>query len=255
MKNNSITAMNQRFLFHTVVTKSIIAFSLVLTTFFSTSCIKDEGEGGTAAIEGRVFKVVHSNDNFTLKADTFPGSKENVYIVYGNDEIYGDKMEAGYDGLFRFRYLTKGRYYIYAYSTLPSGLKRAVMDTVDVASGKTGRTKDIYIHEGKAYETSYIKGTVIASYYYKGSLYSTIPAYDMRVFIRRVGETYQFDEVRTGSEGVFMFQGLEPGDYEIFVLTEKIQVQELTPVYQRVTVSDKGVIVTMANPFQIIINA
>lgn len=247
--------MNHRIQIVNLFSKSIFIITLIASSVFTSSCIKDEGEGGTAAIEGRVFKVVHTNDNFSLKADTFLGSKENVYIVYGNDGIYGDKMEAGYDGLFRFKYLTKGRYYIYAYSTLPSGLKRAVIDTVDVASGKTGRTKDIYIHEGKAYETSYIKGTVIASYYYKGGLYSTIPAYDMRVFIRRVGESYQFDEVRTGSEGLFMFQGLEPGEYEIFVLTEKIQVQELTPVYQRVTVSDKGVIVTMANPFQIIINA
>jgi hypothetical protein len=230
-------------------------FLLISLPFFLVSCLNEEGQGGISVVQGKIFKVLHPNNNFSLEADTFPAAKENVYIVYGDEPIYGDKMETGYDGFYRFKYLTKGTYKVYAYSTLPNTIKSAVIDTVTVDYGKTVDVPNIYIHEGKSLETSYVKGTVQVRYYDKGFITAYMPAYETRVYIRHKGEIYHFDEVRTSLDGLFMFQGLSPGEYEVFVMTEQAAEQILTPVIQSVTITNKGEIVTIPNPFLIIINA
>jgi hypothetical protein len=230
-------------------------FLIGFISLFLFSCINEEGQGGISIVQGKVYKVLHPNDNFSLEADTFPAAKENVYIVYGDEPIYGDKMEAGYDGFYRFKYLTKGTYKVYAYSTLPNSIKSAVIDTVTVAYGKTANVPDIYIHEGKSLETSYITGTVMVKYYDKGYITGYMPAYESRVYIRRKGEVYQFDEVRTGIDGKFIFQGLNPGNYEVFVMTELAGEQVLTPVLQSATITTKGTVISIDNPFLIIVNA
>ncbi len=191
----------------------------------------------------------------TLEADTFPAAKEDVYIMYGDEPIYGDKMETGYDGFYRFRYLTKGMYKIYAYSTMTNSQKIAVIDSVSVAYGETKNVNNIYVHEGKATETSYIKGTVLVQYYDKANIGGLVPANDIRVYIRKKDASYHFDEVRTGYDGVFMFQGLNIGDYEVFVLTEQKGEKVLLPILQSVSISEKGTIVRIPTPFKIIINA
>jgi len=228
---------------------------ICLVSLILFSCIDEEGEGGISVIEGKVYKVVHPNDVYSFKADTFPASKEDVYIVYGDEPIYGDKMETGNDGFFRFKYLTKGTYNIYAYSTNTDGRKIAVIDTVTVGSGKTVRVDNIYIHEGKSLETSYIKGTVLVKYYDKGFITNLIPAYEIRVYIKAKDALYHFDEIRTGINGAFMFQGLNPGEYEVFVLTELPGEKVLSPIIKSVTILKKGVIETIETPFEIIINA
>ncbi len=234
--------------------KNNILFLLISSLFFF-SCINDEGEGGTGSIEGYVYKVVHPDEVYNFKADTFPASKEDVYIVYGNDAVYGDKMDAHHDGFFKFKYLTKGLYKIYSYSTHPDGRKVAVIDTVILASGETKRTQDIYIHEGKSLDKSYIKGQVLVNYYDKGNLiaYQKTGA-GIRVYIRVKGAPYFFDEVRAGADGIFMFEKLNPGEYEVYVLTEAIVTEVVSPVIQSVTITQKGVIEEIATPFVIVVN-
>jgi hypothetical protein len=232
------------------------SFLISFVSLFLFSCINEEGEGGVSIIEGSVFKVIHSDDIYSFDVDTIPASKEDVYIVYGDDAIYGDKMETGYDGFFRFKYLTKGTYKIYAYSTLPDLTKVAVIDTITVANGETKQVQNIYIHEGKSYQTSFIKGKVLVSYYDKNlSTQPYIDACDVRVYIKKKGGLYQFDEIRTGLDGVFVFQNLYPGEYEVFVLTEMAGYQILSPISKFVTIKEMSTIVTIEESFQIIINA
>jgi hypothetical protein len=97
--------MNTRFLF---------GFAILLILGLA-SCEKGPGEGGTSTIRGRV--VVHDyNGDFTILRDTFPAAKEDVYIIYGDDYVYGDKFETSYDGSYEFNYLQEGSYTVYAYS-------------------------------------------------------------------------------------------------------------------------------------------
>lgn len=236
--------------------KKLNYYLILFVSLFLFSCINEEGEGGVSIIEGAVFKVIHPDDIYSFEVDTIPASKEDVYIVYGDEVIYGDKMETGYDGFFRFKYLTKGTYKIYAYSTLPDMSKLAVIDTVTVAYGETKQVKNIYIHEGKSYQTSFVKGKVLVRYYDKNlTVQPYIDACDVRVYIKHKGGLYQFDEIRTGTDGVFVFQNLSPGEYEVFVLTEIAGYKILSPIIKSVTIKDKSTIVTIEESFQIIINA
>ncbi len=207
--------------------------------FLLLGCSKGEGEGGSGVIEGKIMVVVHDNDNYNLTADTIVGAKVDVFIVYGDDVMYGDDMETGADGTYRFKYLKKGTYTIFAYSVLPSGEKIAVSETVELPAGSTVSVPTIYIHEGKAYGTSLVRGQVWANYIHNGSSRGSGWAYEHRVYIRRVGEPYHFDDVRVGYDGYYYFQQLEPGEYEVFTITEDTN-EVPSIVSQYVTVSEAG---------------
>lgn len=90
------------------------------------SCTKEEGEGGTSIITGKVY-VRDYNANFTILESEYYGPEIDVYIVYGTDYVYSDRFRTHYDGTYRFQYLRKGEYTIFAYSkdstgNSPSGL-------------------------------------------------------------------------------------------------------------------------------------
>ena len=79
------------------------------------SCEKEAGIGGTSSITGKVV-VRQYNSNFTTLTEQYYATDEDVYIVYGDDPVYGDKTSTNFDGTYRFEYLRKGKYTIYAYS-------------------------------------------------------------------------------------------------------------------------------------------
>lgn len=115
-----------------IITITIIALGV-------SSCAKDPGPGGNATITGKVW-VKDYNSSFTTLQNEYAGADEDVYIIYGNDASYGDRVKAGPDGVFEFKYLRKGNYTLYVYSkdsTLasPTGTV-AVMKAVEVPSYK-----------------------------------------------------------------------------------------------------------------------
>ena len=198
----------------------LILLGMVLTVL-AVSCNRGEGPGGTGAIEGTVYKVLHPDDNYNLETDTVLAAKEDVFLVYGTQSFYGDDEETDHTGFYRFDYLRPGTYTVYAYSTLANGERTAVSQTVEVQRGKTTTAPDIYIHEGKAYGTSIVKGHVWAYYIDKnGNVISQGWAYGQRMYIQRQGEDFPCDDVRAGMDGVFALQKLSPGDYTVFTFSE-----------------------------------
>lgn len=108
---------------------------LILILAFLFSC-KERGEGpiGQAVIKGKIY-VKDYNSTFSRVNDQYYGSKEDVFIVYGDDEVYGDNMETHYDGSYRFENLGLGTYTIYAYtedSTLKTSNLIPVIKTVEI---------------------------------------------------------------------------------------------------------------------------
>jgi uncharacterized protein (DUF2249 family) len=98
-----------------------------------SACEKPAGEGGTSVIEGQVYKIFTSeivvneldslgNIDTTYKSiDTLYyqlDEGEDVYIIYDDNEsdIYDDKFKTDYQGRYRFEYLRKGKYTIYAHA-------------------------------------------------------------------------------------------------------------------------------------------
>lgn len=98
-----------------------LLYTLVLAIAASlglNSCKKYEGEGGKSSITGKIMIDQKLYVNGVLSQTVnFEGAKEDVYLVYGEDDlIYDDKVEANYDGTFTFKYLQPGTYTVFAYS-------------------------------------------------------------------------------------------------------------------------------------------
>ena len=211
------------------------------------SCNKDEGEGGTATIQGKVLKVLYPDDFYgtEIHTDTINASKTDVYIVYGDDTYFGDDVETDKDGNYRFKYLNAGKYTIYAYSTLPSGERIAMSKIVNLERGETLNVDDIYISEGKTFGTSMIKGWVWANYFNKnGNSVGSDWAYEQRVYIRRASEDYYFDDVRVGENGIFMFQKLVPDTYVVSTVTQNTSTEMPSFVTKTIVIDQPSVVVS-----------
>lgn len=94
--------------------KSITILTLIALTI-GTACKKTAGEGGLSTIKGNVY-TKNYNSNFSTLLGQYPGADVDVYIIYGDDVTFGDRIKSGPDGVFEFKYLRKGKYKIYVYS-------------------------------------------------------------------------------------------------------------------------------------------
>ena len=90
---------------------------LLLSAFvlLSLSCKKQEGKGGDASISGSI-AVKHYNSTFTEFISEYPGRDTYVYLIYGDDISYGQRIKTNFEGQFEFKYLYKGNYTVYLYS-------------------------------------------------------------------------------------------------------------------------------------------
>lgn len=222
---------------------------LILTVFFS--CKNEEGEGGSSTIRGTVYKIIHSDNNYSLTTDTVPASKEDVFITYGNDDFYGDDVKTDENGFYKFRYLVDGNYKLFAYNSFPDGTKEAVSASVSVGKHKTAQADTLYIHTGDAYGTSIVKGLVNVKYYKKGDYEGTSPGIGQRVFICNSGENIPFDDVRTGINGIFGFEKLKPGTYDIFVINQDPDTEIESIFKQSIEVTETNTIYNLHQAFTI----
>lgn len=112
---------------------------LIFSFFIFQSCRKEPGIGGEAKIYGKVY-YKHYNSTFTTLINEGYLSDTYVYIVYGNNINYGQRIKTNYKGEFEFSYLYKGKYTVYTYgmdsSAMISGQlpinEKADIQTVDI---------------------------------------------------------------------------------------------------------------------------
>ncbi len=123
---------------HRIVTFAIFIFVL-------SGCSKYEGKGGCSTIKGKIFlRDLDSQGN--LKEEYYVG-RWPVYIVYGDDDFYGDKVETHYDGTFVFEYLYAGTYKIYTYSKCkpcPGNVEPIIVE-VDLKNDEVKTLEDIIV--------------------------------------------------------------------------------------------------------------
>jgi len=233
--------------------KTINVLLIIVMAALLSACNKGPGEGGTGTVQGFVKLVHHPDNDYTLTADTMPAAKTDVFIVYGDEAYFGDDVETSPDGMYRFEYLLPGEYTVYSYSTLPSGEKMAVDETITLERGAVCQVPTIYIHDGKAYGTSIVKGRVHAAYYHNGSYRGEGWACEHRVYIRRVGDDIPFDDTRVGPDGYFAFQKLQPGEYEVYTVTQDFN-EVPSFIFQTIMVEEAGRVYELEEQFEIIIN-
>ncbi len=94
---------------------SLKIYIVALGLFTLMACSKTEGEGGTSSIEGVIIRQDFNNAGQLIKE--LPSPDERVYIIYGDENnIYDDDVNTHFDGRYRFDFLKKGKYQIFAYS-------------------------------------------------------------------------------------------------------------------------------------------
>ena len=104
-----------------------LLFILIAATLFAfTACKKEPGEGGNSTIMGRV-KVLDYDYGYSngkcrwVKTREYYAPDERVYIIYGEDTIHSDDIRTNPDGYYRFEWLRKGTYTLFAYSEDTTG--------------------------------------------------------------------------------------------------------------------------------------
>ena len=244
--------------------KFLCVFFPVIWIFIFSSCNKSEGLGGSSSIEGYVYSIVHQSDNFSFTADTIPAVGERVYIIYSGNEddpVASKDIRTNLNGMYHFEYLRKGNYIVYALSEYPEALNKrrvAEIQHVKVGSG-TAKAASIYIHGGKGYGLAMIKGQVMANYYNRALMLMNdqpIPAVEQRVYLKRVGDETHCDDVRVGDQGVFIFNKVTPGEYEVYTTTEEKGIRNMvfpTPP-QKIEVVEPHKIYDLPEVFVVTIN-
>lgn len=94
-----------------------LAYLILLSVIF-LSCKKGPGEGGRTSIIGKVWAEEWDDISYSVHYDSLDhwAMDEEVYIIYGDDASYGDRIRTGPDGVFEFKYLREGDYTVYVYS-------------------------------------------------------------------------------------------------------------------------------------------
>lgn len=124
-----------------IMTKRSLIITLILLITFPAlmiSCKKEPGSGGKSTIYGKVF-VKEYNSSFTVLQETYYGPEIWVYLIYGDDRDYSDRINTNYDGTWEFKYLRPGKYKVYAYSkdsTLQTSAPVAVIREIEIGSQK-----------------------------------------------------------------------------------------------------------------------
>ena len=110
----------------------LILFSLLLVA----ACKKGPGDGGNSSIKGYVHATKY-NTSFTTVIGNYDASDEYVYIIYGDDASYGQRIKTSPDGKFEFMYLRKGNYTVYVYSKDATvATQHAVSKTLEISKSK-----------------------------------------------------------------------------------------------------------------------
>ena len=111
-----IYSMNKAMRTHIVAFFSI----LFLGSFVFSGCKIQEGPGGIAIIKGR---VINRDWDYTnqIYGPEYPAKEKDIYLIYGDDDFYGDDLKTHYDGSFRFDFLRKGKYTLYTYTNDTTG--------------------------------------------------------------------------------------------------------------------------------------
>ena len=124
-------------------------FIFLIAAISFLSCSKEPGLGGNSSIYGKIIAYDY-NAEFTELKGIYPAEDQDVFIIFGNDLSYSERIRTNYEGIYEFKYLRPGDYTVYVYSkdstlSLPSEVY-AVIKNVSISGNKeTVQVEDIKI--------------------------------------------------------------------------------------------------------------
>lgn len=229
-------------------TLQLCALTTIVGLFFN-SCKPEEGLGGKAQVTGKIQLKRYCKADASL-IDEIPFADQDVYLVFGSDPSYGDKVKTSYDGTFMFRYLQPGDYSVFYYcdSILKGGeLKNSVRSqkfnvsksATNVAVGNLVAQKYLDVDNG----TSIISGRVFLINYKDNftEIKDTALAQEQELYLI-YGTSKNFSiRIRTNYNGRFEFTGLVKGKYSLFGYSEDITgATEKIPVFRNAEINTEG---------------
>ncbi|MBL4658418.1 MAG: hypothetical protein JKX73_10490 [Flavobacteriales bacterium] len=201
-------------------------YLLILVSIGFSSCKKEAGDGGLATIEGILYEDLY--DPAGAFSEQVPAAVKKVYLAYGDNTSYDDRVDTDANGKYQFKSLQKGEYRLYAFSDCSTCSSGSVEVEVDVTiSDKKGITlaSDITVVNILDYNdgTGSIQGKLFEVEYDPGSPADTLDSYfkpDDNVYIVYNNDLTYFDKVKTDGSGVFQFTRLIKGSYRIYSFSD-----------------------------------
>lgn len=95
--------------------KKLLVIALAAASL--VGCKKEEGEGGRAALYGKVMtegRLILNNPTIVLYSA--PAFDQEIYITYGDNIGPDDRVRTNFDGEYEFPYLRPGNYTVWTYS-------------------------------------------------------------------------------------------------------------------------------------------
>lgn len=131
--------------------KYIRFLGFLLLSTVAISCSKEAGDGGNSTIYGKIIAYDY-NAEFTELKGIYPAADEDVFLIYGNDHSYSQRIRSNYNGVYEFKFLRPGDYTVYVYSkdstlTIPSEMY-AIISKVSIDKNK----QDVEVAEIKIFK-------------------------------------------------------------------------------------------------------
>jgi len=213
--------------------RPVVTITAVLVLFAGTACQKEPGFGGTGAIHGTIVEKFY-NDDYSVFLYEQPAVDEEVFILFGEENVLGDRIFTSITGEFRFDYLYPGSYQLYYESD----------DTTGWPENEWGAFHQVEIERGEALElgqlekitaldyddgAAVIQGVVWEINYVNDSRWPNLVvesedfAHEHEVYLIYGEHPFYDERVRTQYDGYFEFRDLIPGDYLVFLYSEDVK--------------------------------
>ena len=229
---------------------------LLFTAIALTACEKPEGPGGTSSISGTLIRQSYNND-YSLLINEKPAVNEDIFIIYGDDEVPGDKISTGLNGTFIFNYLRPGNYIIFYMSEDSSAATNDETEVVietDLGRdekkdlGTLVQLKTLDYNDGSAM----ISGVVKITNYTNESEWPDLVikdisyAQEQEVYLTYGNHTFYDERTRTQYDGYFEFNHLIEGNYTVFLYSEDMTgATQMVTITRQVTITEEEQVVSL----------
>lgn len=225
--------------------------STLAVAILMTSCEQPEGYGGTSTIKGKL-ETSFYNEEYSVLVNKEPAVDEEVFLLFGDSENVGDKVETSATGSFEFAFLNPGQYTIYFTSEdsakygnaeYPVNMQIELKAGEDFDLGTLQRYETVDFDDGSAR----IYGVIRLINYKNTSEWpflevkDTSYAQEHEVYLVYNNREFYDERIRTSYDGYFEFSNLIPGEYEIFTYSEDVTGgTEDIPVIKTVTITEEN---------------
>jgi hypothetical protein len=226
---------------------TLVVFTGLLLLF--SGCESPEGYGGSSSISGKIITEYY-NDDYSLYIREEASVDEEVFLLFGDNDNVGDRVNTSMSGTFEFPYLRPGNYTVYFRSEDSTTLDRDQVPVSFDVELKAGEDVDLGdLKEFKTLDfddgTAKIYGVIMLINYKNSSEYpfleikDTSLAQEHEVYLTYGTHAFDYERVRTDYKGYFEFRDLIPGDYEIVTYSEDVAGgTEDIPMIEKVTITE-----------------